>query len=75
MFVFCSYKLAEVPLSMICDNETLSVADCNAIRQNYWIYHGVSKGSQDPVEFWGTVCMISGKLLLFFAVPSIYFNE
>lgn len=51
LFGFRSCKLAEVNIPMICDNETLSVVDCNAISQNYWIYHGASKSSQDPVEF------------------------
>lgn len=75
VFGFCSCKLAEVHIPMICDNETLSVVDCNAISQNYWIYHRVSKGSQDPVEFWGTVCMISAEVLLIFAEPSTNFSE
>lgn len=51
VFGFRSCELAEVNIPMICDNETLSVVDCNAISQNYWIYHGASKSSQDPVEF------------------------
>lgn len=68
-------QACEVPRPMICDNETLSVVDCNAISQNYWIYHGASKGSQDPVEFWGTVHMISGELLLISAEPSTNFSE
>lgn len=50
LFGLCSCKSAEVHIPMICDNETLSVVDCNAISQNYWIYHGTSEGSQDPVE-------------------------
>lgn len=74
-FGFRSCKLAEVRTPMICGNETLSVVDCNAISQNFWIYHGVNEGSQDPVELRGTVCTISGELLLIFAEPPTNFSE
>lgn len=60
---------------MLWDNETLSVADCNGISQNYLIYHRVSSGSQDPVVFSGTVCMLSKELLLILAEPSKNFSE
>lgn len=72
---FCSCKLAEARIPMICDNETLSVVDCNAISQNFWIYHGASEGSQDPVEFRGAVGMISAEPLLIFAEPPTNFCE
>lgn len=57
------------------DNETLSAADCNDISQSYLTYHTVSSGSQDPVVFSGTVCMLSKELLLILAEPSTNFSE